>query len=118
MLALRPIAYVLLAGLLAAARSTATTIASGTRPTHRTRSSRAALDACGPESRVGSVEGNTDPRTYFEGPATPEQTTANRLFQRCMVAEGGGRSSPRCERRRRGLGARVLQGLEDLVRAQ
>ena len=49
---------------------------------------KAALSACGPESRVGSVEGSPDPRTYFEGPATPEQTQANRLFQKCMVSRG------------------------------
>ena len=47
-----------------------------------------ALNGCGPESRVGAVEGNTDPRTYFIGPVTPEQTNANRLFQRCMVSRG------------------------------
>ena len=49
---------------------------------------KGALSACGPESRVGSVEGNADPRTYFEGSVTPERTQANRLFQKCMVSRG------------------------------
>jgi hypothetical protein len=47
-----------------------------------------ALNACGQQARVGSVEGSSDPRTYFRDPVTPEQTEANRLFQRCMVAQG------------------------------
>jgi hypothetical protein len=47
-----------------------------------------ALSACGPQARVGSVEGSSDPSTYFLEPGSPEQTEANRLFQRCMVAQG------------------------------
>ena len=88
MLALRAASYVLLAGLLAGCSLYSTDY----RLWHKANASdtemRSALNACGPEARVGSVEGNTDPRTYFEGPATPEQTTANRLFQRCMVSRG------------------------------
>jgi hypothetical protein len=88
MLALRAASYVLLAGLLAGCSLYSTDY----RLWHKANASdtemRSALSACGPESRVGSVEGNIDPRTYFEGPATPEQTTANRLFQRCMVSRG------------------------------
>jgi hypothetical protein len=49
---------------------------------------KSALDACGEQARVGSVEGSNDPRTYFRDPVSPEQTEANRLFQRCMVAQG------------------------------
>ena len=49
---------------------------------------KSALDACGQQARVGSVEGSSDPGTYFRDPGTPEQTEANRLFQRCMVAQG------------------------------
>ena len=49
---------------------------------------KSALDACGQQARVGSVEGSNDPRTYFRDPVSPEQTEANRLFQRCMVAQG------------------------------
>jgi len=49
---------------------------------------KSALDACGQQARVGSVEGSSDPDTYFRDPGTPEQTEANRLFQRCMVAQG------------------------------
>jgi hypothetical protein len=49
---------------------------------------KSALSACGQQSRVGSVEGSSDPDTYFLGPVSPEQTEANRLFQRCMVAQG------------------------------
>jgi hypothetical protein len=49
---------------------------------------KSALDACGQQARAGSVEGRDDPRTYFRDPVSPEQTEANRLFQRCMVAQG------------------------------
>ena len=49
---------------------------------------KSALDACGQHARAGSVEASSDPRTYFQGPVTPEQTSANRLFQRCMVTQG------------------------------
>jgi len=88
MLALRPAACLLLAGLLAGC----SLYSYDYRLWHKASASNAdltsALSACGPESRVGSVEGNTDPRTYFEGPVTPEQTSANRLFQRCMVSRG------------------------------
>ena len=48
---------------------------------------KSALSACSQQARVGSVEGNSDPGTYFLEPS-PEQTEANRLFQRCMVAQG------------------------------
>jgi hypothetical protein len=86
MLALRPVAYVLLAGLFAGC----SLYSYDYRLWHKTNASnvdlKSALSACGPESRVGSVQGNTDPRAYFEGPVTPEQTSANRLFQRCMVS--------------------------------
>jgi hypothetical protein len=88
MLALRPVAYVLLAGLLAGC----SLYSYDYRLWHKANASntemKSALSACGPESRVGLVEGNTDPRTYFEGPVTQEQTSANRLFQRCMVTRG------------------------------
>jgi len=88
MLALRPIAYMLVAGLL----SGCSLYSYDYRLWHKANASdaemKSALSACGPESRVGTVEGNPDPRTYFDGPATPEQTSANRLFQRCMVARG------------------------------
>jgi hypothetical protein len=53
------------------------------------------LAACGPESRVGSVEGNPDPDTYFKPPVSEEQTQANRLFQRCMSARGWWNQQPR-----------------------
>ena len=53
------------------------------------------LAACGPESRVGTLEGSPDPNTYFMGPVTPEQTEANRLFQRCMSAHGWWAQQPR-----------------------
>jgi hypothetical protein len=49
---------------------------------------KSALDACGQQAHVGSVEGSNDPRTYFRDPVSAEQTEANRLFQRCMVAQG------------------------------
>ena len=49
---------------------------------------KSALSACGQQARVGPVEGSSDPSTYFLGPVSPEQTEANRLFQRCMVAQG------------------------------
>jgi hypothetical protein len=49
---------------------------------------KSALSSCSQQARVGSVEGSSDPGTYFRDPATPEQTEANRLFQRCMVAQG------------------------------
>jgi hypothetical protein len=49
---------------------------------------KSALNTCSQQARVGSVEGSSDPGTYFVGPVTPEQTEANRLFQRCMVAQG------------------------------
>ena len=88
MFALRPVAYLLLAGLFAGCSLYGTDY----RLWHKANASNAemtsALSACGPESRVGSVEGDSDPRTYFEGPVTPEQTSANRLFQRCMVSRG------------------------------
>jgi hypothetical protein len=88
MLVLRPVVYVLFAGLLAGCSLYGTDY----RLWHKANAPNAeledALSACGPESRVGSVEGSRDPRTYFEGPATPEQATANRLFQRCMVSRG------------------------------
>ena len=93
MLTLRPIAYVLLAGLLAGCSLYRYDYYSyDYRLWHKANPSdadlKSDLSACGPESRVGSVEGNSDPRTYFEGPVTPEQTSANRLFQRCMVSRG------------------------------
>jgi len=53
------------------------------------------LAACGPESRVGSVEGSPDPSTYFVGPVSAEQTQANRRFQRCMSARGWWAQQPR-----------------------
>ena len=53
------------------------------------------LAACGPESRVGPVEGNPDPNTYFLPPITEDQTKANRLFQRCMSARGWWNQQPR-----------------------
>ena len=53
------------------------------------------LAACGPESRVGTVEGNPDPNTYFKPPVSVEQTQANRLFQRCMSARGWWNQQPR-----------------------
>ena len=88
MLAQRFVAYVLLAGLLAGC----SLYGYDYRLWHKANPSdadlKSALSACGPESRVGSVEGNSDPRTYFEGPVTLEQTSANRLFQRCMVSRG------------------------------
>ena len=93
MLARRFVAYVLLAGLLAGCSLYRYDYNSyDYRLWHKASPSnvdlKSALSACGPESRVGSVEGSGDPRTYFEGPATPEQTNANRLFQRCMVSRG------------------------------
>ena len=84
----RPVVCVLLAGLLAGC----SLYSYHYRVWHKANASnselKTALSACGPESRVGSVEGNTDPRTYFEGPAAPEQSQANRLFQKCMVSRG------------------------------
>ena len=88
MLSIRPVVYVLLAGLLAGC----SIYGYDYRVWHKANASnlelKDALSACGPESRVGSVEGDPDPRTYFEGPATPERTQANRLFQKCMVGRG------------------------------
>jgi hypothetical protein len=88
MLVLRPAICLLLLGLLAGC----SLYSYDYRLWHKASPSnvdlKSALSACGPESRVGSVEGSGDPRTYFEGPATPEQTNANRLFQRCMVSRG------------------------------
>jgi hypothetical protein len=85
---LRPVACVLLVGLLAGC----SLYSYDYRLWHKANASNAelkdALSACGPESRVGSAEGSRDPRTYFEGPATLEQTNANRLFQRCMMSRG------------------------------
>ena len=49
---------------------------------------KSALSACSQQAHVGPVEGSSDPSTYFLGPVSPEQTEANRLFQRCMVAQG------------------------------
>jgi hypothetical protein len=49
---------------------------------------KSALSACGQQARGGSVEGSSDPSTYFLEPGSPGQTEANRLFQRCMVAQG------------------------------
>ena len=54
-----------------------------------------ALAACGPESRVGNLEGSPDPNAYFLPPITVEQTQANRLFQRCMSARGWWAQQPR-----------------------
>jgi hypothetical protein len=88
MRALKAASFVLLAGLLAACSLYRTDYRLWHKANAPDSEMRSALSACGPESRVGSVEGDTDPRTYFKGPATPEQTTANRLFQRCMVSRG------------------------------
>jgi hypothetical protein len=49
---------------------------------------KSALSTCSQQARGGSVEGSSDPGTYFVGPVTPEQTQANRLFQRCMLTQG------------------------------
>ena len=49
---------------------------------------KSALTTCSQQARGGSVEGSSDPGTYFVGPVTPEQTQANRLFQRCMLTQG------------------------------
>ena len=80
--------YVLLGGLLAGC----SLYRYDYRVWHKANASndelKAALSACGPDSRVGSVEGSPDPRTYFESPAAPERTQANRLFQKCMVSRG------------------------------
>lgn len=88
MLALRTTACLLLAGLLAGCSLYGYDYRLWHKANAPDSEMRSALAVCGPQSRVGSVEGNTDPRTYFEGPVTPEQTTANRLFQRCMVSQG------------------------------
>jgi hypothetical protein len=53
------------------------------------------LAACGPESRVGTMEGDPDPNTYFKPPVSVEQTQANRLFQRCMSSRGWWNQQPR-----------------------
>jgi len=88
MLVLRPAAYVLLAGLYAGCSLYSTDYRLWHKANAPDSEMKSALNACGLESRVGSVEGKTDPRTYFEGPVTPEQTSTNRLFQRCMVSRG------------------------------
>lgn len=84
----RSMVYVLLAGLLAGC----SLYSYDYRVWHKANAPddelKGALSACGPESRVGTVEGSADPRTYFEGPVTPEQAQANRLFQTCMVSRG------------------------------
>jgi len=49
---------------------------------------KSALSTCSQQARGGAVEGSSDPGTYFVGPVTPEQTQANRLFQRCMLTQG------------------------------
>jgi hypothetical protein len=88
MRAIRPIVYVLLAGLLAGCSLYGYDYRLWHKANAPDSELKAALSACGPESRVGSVEGRTDPRTYFTEPATAEQTQANRLFQKCMVSRG------------------------------
>ena len=88
MLVLRPVVYVLAIGMLAGCSLYGTDYRLWHKANPSDADLKSALSACGPESRVGSVEGNTDPRTYFEGPVTPEQTSANRLFERCMVTRG------------------------------
>lgn len=84
----RPVVCVLLAGLLTGCSIYDVDYRLWHKANAPDRELKSALAACAPESRVGAVEGNTDPRTYFEGPATPEQTQANRLFQTCMVSRG------------------------------
>ena len=88
MLALRTAAYVLLAGLLAGCSLYSYDYRLWHKANAPDSEMKSALSECGPASRVGSVEGSPDPRTYFEGPVTPEQTSANRLFERCMLARG------------------------------
>jgi len=84
----KPVACVLLVGLLAGC----SLYRYDYRVWHKANASNAeledALSACGPESRVGSVQGNADPRTYFDGPPSLDQSEANRLFQKCMVSRG------------------------------
>ena len=89
MITLRPVVHlVALAGLLAGCSLYSVDY----RLWHKANASndalKSALDACGQRARVGAVEGSGDPGTYFQGPVTPEQTEANRLFQRCMVTQG------------------------------
>src|SRR5262245_51159398 len=76
-------------------RSTATNTVCGRSRTPPTRTSIATWRLAAPASRVGSVEGNPDPNTYFLPPITEDQTKANRLFQRCMSARGWWNQQPR-----------------------
>ena len=86
MFTLRPAVYLLLAGLLAGCSLYRVDYRLWNKTNAPDDELTAALAACEQEARVGSVVGNSDPRTYFIGPVTPEQTQANRLFQKCMVS--------------------------------
>lgn len=93
--ALRPVVLALLVGLLSACSLYSVDYRLWNKANASDEELDVALTACAPESRVGTVVGSSDPRTYFKGPATPEQTEANRLFQRCMSARGWWADQPR-----------------------
>ena len=95
MLVLRPIVCLLLASLLAGCSLYGYKYRLWEKANASNEELSQDLAACGPASRVGSLEGSTDPNTYFVGPLTPEQTQANRLFQRCMSAHGWWAQQPR-----------------------
>jgi hypothetical protein len=95
MLALRPVVLALLVGLLSGCSLYSVDYRLWNKANASDEELDVALAACAPESRVGTVVGSSDPRTYFKGPATPEQTEANRLFQRCMSARGWWADQPR-----------------------
>lgn len=89
MIMLRPVGYLLvLVGLLAGCSLYGVDYRLWQKANASDDQLKSALNACGQQARVGSVEGNSDPGTYFVGPVSPEQTEANRLFQRCMVTQG------------------------------
>jgi len=80
--------YVLLVGLLAGCSLYGVDYRLWQKANASNDELKRALSTCSQQARAGSVEGSSDPRTYFVGPVTPEQTQANRLFQRCMLTQG------------------------------
>jgi hypothetical protein len=88
MMMLRPMRYLLLVGLLAGCSLYGVDYRLWQKANASDDELKSALSTCSQQARGGSVEGSSDPGTYFVGPVTPEQTQANRLFQRCMLTQG------------------------------
>ncbi len=88
MIMLRPMRYVLLVGLLAGCSLYGVDYRLWQKANASDDELKSALSTCSQQARGESVEGSSDPGTYFVGPVTPEQTQANRLFQRCMLTQG------------------------------